>query len=452
MFTQKLTIIVVLLIILISSCAPAQIIQTNSESSNTPSSNVLSEEKYMVPKVLAANIKRDPIGNLPNPELQSLVKGNNEFAFSLFQILNQDGPQKNLVFSPYSISLALAMTYGGAKGETANEMQQVLRITQSVDGYNESWNNLDQWLSMRAENPGVSEEGYKLKITNAVWAQQDYPFLESYLEQLARYFGAGLQTTDFERFPEESRIAINNWVAEETAEKIKNLIPQGAIHPLTRMALINAIYLNAAWRLPFDKENTSAEEFHLLDGSNVEVAMMSQTQDFNYYVGETLKMVELPYSGGQLSMVLVIPTNDTFLDFSDQFNHEILNDLMAAIEFGKVKINLPRYKFDQDFNLNEMFKKLGMPQAFDPEKADFTGMESSGELYIDEVIHKAFIDVNEAGTEAAASTAVLMAAKGFNPVEPVEITFDHPFIFIIRDRESGSILFIGQVMVPQENL
>ncbi len=451
MFTQRLS-IVVLLLFLISSCVPDQNVHPNSEPSNTPSTNNQIEESYMAPKVLAANINRNPIDKLPNPELQTLVSGNNDFAFSLFQVLNQDDLEKNLVFSPYSISLALAMTYGGARGETADEMKAVLQISQTDNIYNKAWNNLDQWLSIRAAEQEDNEDGFKLRITNEIWAQQDYPFLETYLEQLARYFGAGIQTTDFEQFPEESRIAINNWVANETEEKIKDLIPQGAIHPLTRMALVNAILLNAPWQIPFDEENTSEAAFHLLDGSNVDVAMMMKTQDLSFFADETLKMVELPYSGGQLSMLLVMPSENTYSEFSEQFNNQVLNDLLIKNNFGKVKISLPRFYMDEDFILNEKLEKMGMLQAFDPDQADFSGMESSKELYIDKVIHKATIEVDEAGTEAAAATAVLMAAKGFNPEEPVEIIFDHPFFFIIRDRESGAILFFGQVVVPHEKL
>ena len=434
--------------LMIASCVPNSKIlnNTNAELMSTPT-----EPQGEIPVThiaLAADIDRFPPDSFPNPDLTSLVDGNNKFAFSLYRAINKVSNTKNLVFSPYSITLALAMTYGGAGDETANEMRQALQVELPEDRFHKSWNNLDQWLANLEKDSNKNDEGFDLQISNAVWVQQGYPFLESYLNLLAEYYGAGLQTTDFVQFPEESRLSINNLVADQTHQKIKNLIPPGAIHPLTRMALVNAIYLSAPWRQPFDEKLTSEKPFYLIDGSKIAAPFMEQTQEIPYYVDDFVKMVSLPYSDGQLSMVVMMPASGSFQQFSNQLDFQEILEMVENQSNGNVEINIPRFRLENGFNLNEMLKNLGMNQAFIPDQADFSGMEPGREIYIDQVFHKAFIDVNEAGTEAAAATAVLMAGKGFNPDEPQKITFDHPFLFFIQEKESGTILFIGQVTTP----
>lgn len=448
MRTQKIVLFTLLATLIFGSCAPYPKSQNNSKPDIVITPTDLPEENNFKPVVLSASVDRHLSDALPNPDLMSLVDGNNKFAVSMYQALNKEIDPKNLVFSPHSISLALAMTYAGAGGKTAAEMKQVLKITLPQERYHQSWNNLDQWLAIRSNGKNNIEEGYNLRITNAVWAQQGYPFLDTYLNLLARYYGSGLQTTDFEKYPEESRFAINQWAADQTEQKIKDVIPAGAIHPLTRMALVNAIYLSAPWLQPFDEKITNDGLFSLPDGRRITVPFMVQTQNIPYYVDDSIKMVALPYSGDQLSMIIIMPEAGTFQQFISQLDIQEINSLMDKQNNGEVEIKVPRFRLENDFNLNEILEKLGMNLAFDLDQADFSGMEPARELYIDQVIHKAYIDVNEAGTEAAAATAVLMTVKGFNPEEPQMITFDHPFLFIIQDNESGAILFIGQVINP----
>ena len=450
MRVQKILILLLCSVLLIGSCAPSSKTpnSTDPELISTPTD--LPGEIPMEPVFLEAAIDRLPPNSFPDPDLLSLVDGNNEFALSMYRVINKVSNSKNLVFSPYSISLALAMAYGGARAETAKEMTQALQIELPEDRFYKSWNNLDQWLADLEKDRNQTDEGIDLQISNAVWVQQGYPFLESYLNLLAEYFGAGLQTTNFAQFPEESRLAINNLAADQTHQKIENLIPPGAIHPLTRMAIVNAIYLSAPWRQPFDEQLTKEKPFYLTDGSKISVPFMEQTQEIPYFADDYVKMVSLPYSSGHLSMVIVMPAAGTFQQFSNQLDFQKISDRFENLSIGKVEINIPRFRLENDFNLNEILENLGMKLAFIPDQADFSGMEPGHEIYIDQVFHKAFIDVNEAGTEAAAATAVLMAGKGFNPDEPQKITFDHPFLFFIQDRESGTILFIGQVINPND--
>ena len=434
--------------LMIASCAPNSKIlnNTNPELMSTPTDP--QGEIPVTHIVLAADIDRLPPDSFPNPDLTSLVDGNNKFAFSMYRAINKVSNSKNLVFSPYSISLALAMTYGGARGETAKEMEQALQIELPEDRFHKSWNNLDQWLATLEEDSNQNDEGFDLQISNAVWVQQGYPFLESYLNLLAEYYGAGLQTTDFVQFPEESQIGHKQSCCRSDSSKDKKSNSTGAIHPLTRMALVNAIYLSAPWRQPFDEKLTKEKPFYLIDGSEIAAPFMEQTQEIPYYVDDSVKMVSLPYSDGQLSMVIMMPASGSFQQFLNQLDFQEIIEMVENQSSGKVEINIPRFRLENDFNLNEMLKNLGMNRAFIPDQADFSGMEPGREIYIDQVFHKAFIDVNEAGTEAAAATAVLMAGKGFNPDEPQKITFDHPFLFFIQEKESGAILFIGQVTNP----
>lgn len=448
MRVQKKFIFLLCSALVIGSCAPSTktLNNTNPELMSTPTD--IQGETPVEPVFLEAAINRLPPDSFPDPDLSSLVDGNNEFAFSIYQVINKISNTKNLVFSPYSISLALAMTYGGARAETAKEMAQALHIELPENIFLKSWNNLDQWMANLDEDSNQTDKGIDLQISNTVWVQQGYPFLESYLNLLAEYYGAGLHTTDFAQFPDESRLAINNLAADQTNQKIKNLIPPGAIHPLTRMALVNAIYLSAPWRQPFDEQLTKEKPFYLTDGSKISIPFMEQTQEIPYFVDDSVKMVSLPYSGGHFSMVIVMPAAGTYQQFSNQLGFQKISDSLENLSIGKVEINIPRFRLENDFNLNEILENLGMKLAFIPGQADFSGMEPGHEIYIDQVFHKAFIDVNEAGTEAAAATAILMAGKGFNPEEPQKITIDHPFLFFIQEMESGSILFIGQVTNP----
>ncbi|MFC1977922.1 serpin family protein [Chloroflexota bacterium] len=378
-------------------------------------------------------------------DLATLVNGNSEFAFNLYQTLKDtDG---NLFYSPYSISLALAMTFAGARGETERQMADTINFLLPQDSLHPAFNGLDIDLSSRGEGAkGKDEEGFRLNIVNAIWGQKDYDFLSGYLDILAENYGAGLRILDFVAAPEPSRITINDWVSNQTEGRIEDLIPQGAIDTLTRLVLTNAIYFNAAWQHPFNEEATVDGTFNLLDGGEITVPMMNQTESFGYAEGETYQAVELPYDGNELSMVILLPEAGQFEDFDGLLNYRKAEGIISDINRRQVSLQMPKFEFDSEFSLKSALANMGMPITFSGD-ADFSGMTGSKDLSIDEVIHKAFVSVDEAGTEAAAATAVIMKAVSM-PAEPISVAVDHPFIFLIRDIETGAILFIGQVMNP----
>jgi len=378
-------------------------------------------------------------------DLTYLVDGNTAFTFDLYQALSEkDG---NLFYSPYSISLALAMTYAGARGETERQMADTLHFILTQNHLHPAFNALDLELASRGEGAeGKDKEGFRLNIVNAIWGQEDYKFLSEFLDILAENYGAGLRLLDFINAPEESRITINNWIADQTEGRIEDLIPQGVIDALTRLVLTNAIYFNAAWLNPFDEDTTKDGTFHLLDGSKVIVPMMRQTESLGYAEGEGYQAVELPYDGRELSMVILLPNTGRFEDFEKSLDADHVGSIIQDLEYTYVALTMPRFEFESEFNLGDMLAAMGMPIAFSA-AADFSAMTGSRDLFIAEVLHKAFVSVDEAGTEAAAATAVVMKLTAM-PDEPVEVTVDRPFVFLIRDIETGAILFVGRVVKP----
>jgi serpin B len=378
-------------------------------------------------------------------DLAALAQGNSAFAFDLYQVLReQDG---NLFYSPYSISLALAMTYAGARGETEAQMADALHFTLSQAQLPPAFRDLTLALASRGEGAeGKDGEGFRLNIANALWGQEGYQFLDEFLAVLDDNYGAGMRLVDFVGAPEDSRVAINDWVSDETEGRIENLIPQGVINALTRLVLTNAIYFNAAWEEPFQEEATRDGTFYLLDGSEVTVPMMRQTTSFLYAAGKGYQAVELPYDGHQLSMVILLPEAGTFEDFQGALDARQVDAIVQDLTRQQVALAMPQFEFESEFSLNEALAALGMPLAFTG-GADFSGMTGNRDLFISAVIHKAFVSVDEAGTEAAAATAVVMELTAA-PAEPVQVTLDRPFIFFIRDIETGAILFLGRIVDP----
>ena len=375
-----------------------------------------------------------------------LVEGNSAFAFDLYQALREkDG---NLFYSPHSISLALAMTYAGARGETAQQMADTLHFNLSQDNLHPAFNNLDIELSERGQGAqGKDDEGFRLNIVNAIWGQKDYSFLPTFLDVLAENYGAGLRTLDFIKETEKSRVTINDWVSDQTEGRIEDLIPQGVIDAATRLVLTNAIYFNAAWQYPFGETMTADGLFYLLDGGQVTVPMMKQTESFGYTEGEGYQAVELLYDDGEISMVILLPRAGQFEAFEEALKAQQVDDIIKGLQNTQVTLTMPQFEFDSDFSLKDILTGMGMPVAFSG-GADFSGMTGSPDLFIDEVLHKAFVSVDEAGTEAAAATAVIMKETAMPVDPPVEVTIDRPFIFLIRDIDTSAILFVGRVLNP----
>jgi serpin B len=391
--------------------------------------------------------QRNESPKVASSDISSLTDGNGVFAFNLYKSVSQE--EGNLFYSPYSISAALAMTYAGARGDTEKQMADTLQFYLSQSQLHPAFNSLDQELASRGEGAkGKDGEGFRLNIVNAIWGQKDYAFLVSFLDTLAENYGAGLRILDFIKETEPSRIAINDWVSDETEGRIKDLIPQGAISQMTRLVLTNAIYFNAAWQYPFEEDATSPGVFHLLNGDEVTVPMMEQQESFSYAKGDNYQAVELPYDGRELSMVILLPNSGQFEAFEKAINYQQVKDIIAELERQEVRLKMPKFEFDSSFGLKKILADMGMPVAFSAD-ADFSGMTGNKDLFISDVIHKAFVSVDEAGTEAAAATAVIMELTAA-PETPIEVTLSRPFIFLIRDIDTGAILFVGRVMNPEK--
>jgi len=396
--------------------------------------------------VAHSDVERVVSPRVGSADLKELVEGNTAFALDLYQILR--GEEGNLIFSPYSISLALAMTYAGSRGETEQQMADTLHFTLSQSRLHPAFNLVDLELASLGED--VDEqlgEAFRLNIANSIWGQRGYDFLPEFLDVLALNYGAGLRLVDYMETPEEARLIINQWVSDQTEERIKDLIPQGAIDQLTRLVLANAIYFNAGWFYPFEEGQTRDGDFNLLGGGQVSVPMMSQSKMLGYADGEGYQAVGLPYVGGEMAMVVLLPRVDYFEEFEDSLSSEFLSDILQSLEMRDVALTMPKYEFESSFQLSDKLIEMGMPNAFGD--ADFSGMTGTRELFISEVVHKAFISVDEEGTEAAAATAVIMTLSAA-PSPAVEVKIDRPFIYMIRDLQTGTILFVGRVLNPAE--
>jgi serpin B len=395
-------------------------------------------------ELLKSDKERITSPDVSTSEQALLVEGNSAFAFELYQALREQ--EGNLFYSPHSISVALAMTYSGARGETAQQMADTLQFMLEQERLHPAFNWLDAELASRGEGAqGKDGEGFKLNIVNAIWGQKDYEFLPTFLDVLAENYGAGLRILDFANETEKSRLIINDWVSDQTEQRIKDLIPKGIITSGTRLVLTNAIYFNAAWAYPFNESMTADGPFYLLDGGQVSVPMMKQTEAFGYTEGEGYQAVELLYDGDELSMVILLPAAGNFEAFEEELQAQQVCDIISGLQPTGVALTMPKFEFDSEFSLKDTLAGMGMPVAFSG-AADFSGMTGSPGLSISAVQHKAFVSLDEAGTEAAAATAVIMDEE--EPDQQAEITINHPFIFLIRDIETGAILFVGRVMNP----
>lgn len=394
--------------------------------------------------VLASDEQRIQSPDVPSEDLQALVTGNTTFALDLHHQLESE--PGNLFYSPHSISMALAMTWAGARGQTEADMASVLGFTLTQDKTHAAFNALDQALASRGQGAdGADGKGFRLNVANAMWAQIGFPFEAKFLDTLALNYGAGVHIADFEGQTTQAIDLINGWVADKTEDRIQKLVSPQTVTKDTRFVLTNAIYFNAAWAEPFDDANTQDGDFTLLDGTAVKVPMMAGYQETGYLDGDGYQAVRLPYDGHELSMILVLPDPGTFADFEASLDAAALDEIFGSLGSYGVSITMPKFEFDSEFNLSKALKTMGMTSAF--EGADFSGMSTEA-LEVTDVVHKSFVSVNEKGTEAAAATAVIGGTT--SAPEPASITLDHPFLFFIRDNPTGAILFVGRIQDPSK--
>lgn len=386
-------------------------------------------------KIVTSDIERVSDPDVIPSVLEAVAEGHNDFAFGLYQAIRGEG--SNLFYSPYSISTALAMTYAGARGETAAQMAEVLGFAEDQDALHPAMNAIAQRL--------MAQDSLTLTVANSLWAQEDYAFLESYLDALARNYGAGLYLVDYidPMAREAARQAINAWVEAETQGKIEELLKQGMLTDLTRLVLANAIYFKGDWETPF-RHGTNDAPFILLDGSKVTVPMMARRAATPYAGKNDYQAVALPYVGERMQMVVIVPTEGAFAKVEAMLDAEFASSVVSQLETTDVKLHLPRFSYDARLDLEQTLAAMGMPDAFDAERADFSGMDGTTHLHLSRVAHKAFVTVDEEGTEAAAATGIIVEVESM----PLEVRADRPFIYFIHDTELDLILFMGRVVNP----
>ncbi len=393
---------------------------------------------------LKSDLERDLAPNVSSSDLTSLVDGNTQFAVDLYQKVRTE--PGNLFMSPYSISTALAMTYAGASTNTAAQMASTLHFTLPPDQLHAAFNKLDLELASREADAMGDTIPFRLRAANAIFGQDGMHVEQPFLDALARNYGAGMRVLDFKADPDASRLTINGWVEDQTNDKIKDLLPEGSISPLTRMVLANAIYFSAAWDKPFEASQTSDGPFWIGGDAQVVVPLMHQVHERSYGEGPGYRAAELPYDGNKLSMVVIEP--DDLAAFEASLTGSVLADVMASLTLSELDLTLPKFKFDAPLRLRPTLEALGMTDAFDDDLADFSGINGGRDLAISDVLHKGFIAIDEKGTEAAAATAVIIDTDSAAP-EPHTLIVDHPFLVVIRDRPTGTILFVGRVVDPR---
>jgi serpin B len=373
-----------------------------------------------------------------NPDQAALVRGNTEFALDLYAKLGAES-QGNVFCAPQCISTALAMTYAGARAETAQQMAETLHFDLGQENLHPAFADLVEALRLDGDETTLS-------IANRLWGQKGEAFLPEYLELTAAHYSGGFEAVDFSGAAEITRREINDWTAEQTADRIKELFQKGQIDAATVLVLVNAVHFKGTWWIRFDPEQTRKADFHVPGRPAPVVDMMNLTADFGYLETDLVQAVSLPYDGERLDMVVLLPTaRDGLADLEAALTVGNLEDWLGRLRKQTVRVSLPRFTTRSRFELSKTLAEMGMPAAFARGTADFSGMNGRRyDLFISLVVHEAFVEVDERGTEAAAATGVVMKRGG----RPRAFVADHPFVFLIRDRETGSVLFLGRVVDP----
>ena len=418
----------------------AAVVLVSCTSESTPPQNGLGAPGQEV----ASSLSRDTTPDTTTQELAQLSGDNAAFGWEFYREIVEDG--ENLFFSPHSISVALAMTWAGARGNTETEMADALHFTLGQGRLHPAFNALDLALATRAEASGANAPlPFRLNVTNALFGQLDFTFLDPFLDTLAINYGAGLRLMDFVNEPEESRVAINAWVADKTEDRIEELIVQGIIDSATRLVLVNAIYFTASWAEPFDEANTTDDAFTLLNGTDITTPTMHRYAAMPYADGPNYEAAEVPYDGQQLAMLLIVPDDGQFAAVESALAATTVAQIRDELTQHQVELALPKFSFRSLVPAKEPLISLGMVDAFGG-AADLSGMNGAGGLFIQDVVHQGFIAIDEKGTEAAAATAVIVGETSAPPA--ATLTVDRPFMFAIIDRPTGATLFIGRVVDP----
>jgi serpin B len=416
-----------------------------STEDERPTEAPVSSESEYVKSGLAREL--DP--SVDAADIGTLVTDNTAFALDFYQQIRDS--EGNLIFSPFSLSVALTMALAGAEGSTQAGMADALNLSLPEETLYPTFDAL--LLAIQASEAQVNEERegnpFQLNIANSLWGQAGFSFEEPFLDTLAQYFGAGLYTVDYQQAPEAARQAINAWIGDETEGKIPDLIPEGAIDALTRLVLANAIYFNGSWLYPFNEDQTAEAPFYLLDGTEASGEMMHLNGEHLAYAGgEGYQVVQLPYLSSDFAMTLWVPDSGNFEAFEAGLSLDQMAAFKAQMSMVEVNLQMPKFDFETSTGANDPLRALGMSDAFDPELADFSGMTLEDKLMITDVLHKATITVDENGTEAAAATAVIMGVTSAMPGEPISLVIDRPFLFTIEHLPTGTILFMGRIVAP----
>lgn len=420
--------LIALLFFLISGCTTQKVVTIEINQNKTIEKlPVLEKEQLSLSEI---NLSKEDIKNLD---------ANNKFAFDIYS--KQKSSDNNFFFSPYSISNALAIAYEGAKGQTAEEIQKVFYFSKDSEPRKSAFARIYNQLNK-------ANKSYQLNTANALWVQKDYPILEEYQNATKNNYGASATNLDFINQLEASRLTINNWVENKTNQKIKNIVDPNDLNYLTRLVITNAIYFKGSWEKSFDKKDTYKANFTTEKGDVVAVQMMQKMDKYNYFENEKMQIIELPYKGNELSMLIILSKKNKITEVEKELSVQNLENWKKDIyKEIPVTVSVPRFKFETRQYLNQNLSDLGMPTAFDQIKADFSGITGNRSLYIETIIHQAVVEVNEEGTEAAAATVVGMSLARDRPV----FMADHPFIFIIQDKQTGTILFMGKVNDPSKS-
>ncbi len=396
------------------------------------------------PPILVGDSKRDTAIRVNTESRAEVISSNRAFAVDLYHALRVRAGNNNLVFSPHSLSTVLAMVYAGARGETEMQIKKTVHFLIPQNQLHPVFNRIN--LDLNGLDDKAGSGGFQLNVTNSIWAQTGYPFQLPFLNTLTKNYGQGIRLVDFK--PNESRELarkqINQWAHRETSGRISELLKRDLLTKDTRLVLVNAVYFKGLWESPFDKP-TQPGKFHLLDGQTVSVPMMEQRFNARIVDNPEFAAVEMPYRGDRARMLFVVPKEGRFLEFEESLAAETIDEIRGALKTRDTELFLPKFEYEADIQLAPILAEMGMPLAFDPNNADFSGMDGSRRLFLKHVVHKAMVKVDEKGTEAAAASAALVEKISM----PWRIQIDRPFFYCIYDTQHGNLLFLGRVVDPR---